>query len=71
MRSIQHPGQPDILRLAAQSVETQAFDVELPVGLSLLQSVTQSLAGLGASLFCELASLAHSVLFGLNDSNQI
>ncbi len=49
MRSIQHPGQPDILRLAAQSVETQAFDVELPVGLSLLQSVTQSLAGLGAS----------------------
>ena len=48
MRSIQHPGKPDIQRLVAQSVETQSVDVELPVGFSLLQAVAQSLASLQA-----------------------
>jgi len=49
MRSIQHPGQPDVQRLAAQSVETQAFDLELPAGLSLLETVAQAMAALNTS----------------------
>ena len=48
MRSIQHPGQPSAQRVAAQQVELEAFDLELPAHMSLMQAVAQSMQGIQA-----------------------
>ncbi|MFZ4709022.1 MAG: PCC domain-containing protein [Zwartia sp.] len=48
MRSIQHPGQPSLQRVAAQQVELEPFELELPGHMSLMQAVAQSMQGLGA-----------------------
>ncbi len=48
MRSIQHPGQPSLMRVAAQQVELEAFDIELPANMTLMQAVTQSMQGVQA-----------------------
>jgi predicted DNA-binding protein with PD1-like motif len=48
MRSIQHPGQPSLGRVAAQQVELKPFDLELPAHMTLMQSVAQSMQGLQA-----------------------
>lgn len=48
MRSIQHPGQPSLMRVAAQQVELEAFDLELPAHMTLMQAVAQSMQGIGA-----------------------
>jgi predicted DNA-binding protein with PD1-like motif len=48
MRSIQHPGQPIAQRVAAQQVELEPFELELPAHMSLMQAVAQSMQGLGA-----------------------
>ena len=45
MRSIQHPGQPSLMRVAAQQVELEAFDLELPAHMTLMQAVAQSMQG--------------------------
>ena len=46
MRSIQHPGQPSLGRVAAQQVELKPFDLELPAHMTLMQAVAQSMQGL-------------------------
>ena len=48
MRSIQHPGQPSLQRVAAQQVELEPFELELPGHMSLMQAVAQSMQGIGA-----------------------
>ena len=48
MRSIQHPGQPSLQRVAAQQVELEPFALELPGHMSLMQAVAQSMQGIGA-----------------------
>jgi predicted DNA-binding protein with PD1-like motif len=48
MRSIQHPGQPSLQRVAAQQVELEPFELELPGQMSLMQAVAQSMQGIGA-----------------------
>jgi predicted DNA-binding protein with PD1-like motif len=48
MRSIQHPGQPSLQRVAAQQVELEPFDLELPAQMTLMQAVAQSMQGIGA-----------------------
>ena len=48
MRSIQHPGQPSPQRIAAQQVELEPFELELPSHMTLMQAVAQSLQGIGA-----------------------
>jgi predicted DNA-binding protein with PD1-like motif len=48
MRSIQHPGQPSHQRVAAQQVELEAFDLELPANMTLMQAVAQSMHGVQA-----------------------
>nr|MDH4401574.1 hypothetical protein [Burkholderiaceae bacterium] len=48
MRSIQHPGQPSLQRVAAQQVEFEPFDLELPAQMTLMQAVAQSMQGIGA-----------------------
>ena len=48
MRSIQHPGQPSAQRVAAQQVELEPFDLELPAQMTLMQAVAQSMQGIGA-----------------------
>ena len=48
MRSIQHPGQPSLQRVAAQQVELEPFDLELPAHMSLMQAVAQAMQGIGA-----------------------
>jgi len=48
MRSIQHPGQPSAQRVAAQQVELEAFDLELPAHMSLMQAVAHSMQGIQA-----------------------
>lgn len=48
MRSIQHPGQPSLMRVAAQQVELEAFDLELPAHMTLMQAVAQSMQGIQA-----------------------
>jgi predicted DNA-binding protein with PD1-like motif len=48
MRSIQHPGQPSPQRVAAQQVELEPFELELPGHMSLMQAVAQSMQGIGA-----------------------
>jgi predicted DNA-binding protein with PD1-like motif len=48
MRSIQHPGQPSLQRVAAQQVELEPFALELPGHMSLMQAVAQSMHGIGA-----------------------
>ena len=46
MRSIQHPGQSSLGRVAAQQVELKPFDLELPAHMTLMQAVAQSMQGL-------------------------
>jgi len=48
MRSIQHPGQPSPQRVAAQQVELEPFELELPAHMTLMQAVAQSMQGIGA-----------------------
>jgi predicted DNA-binding protein with PD1-like motif len=48
MRSIQHPGQPSLQRVAAQQVELEPFELELPGRMSLMQAVAQSMQCIGA-----------------------
>jgi predicted DNA-binding protein with PD1-like motif len=48
MRSIQHPGQANAQRIAAQQVELEAFDLELPARLTLMQAVAQSMQSIRA-----------------------
>lgn len=48
MRSIQHPGQPSLMRVAAKQVELEAFDLELPANMTLMQAVAQSMQGVQA-----------------------
>jgi predicted DNA-binding protein with PD1-like motif len=48
MRSIQHPGQPSLMRVAAQQVELELFDLELPAHMTLMQAVAQSMQGVQA-----------------------
>lgn len=48
MRSIQHPGQPSPQRIAAQQVELEPFELELPARMTLMQAVAQSMQGIGA-----------------------
>ena len=48
MRSIQHPGQPSPQRVAAQQVELEPFELDLPAHMTLMQAVAQSMQGIGA-----------------------
>lgn len=48
MRSIQHPGHPIAQRVAAQQVEIEPFDLELPPHMTLMQAVAQSMQGVQA-----------------------
>ncbi|MEI8399847.1 MAG: DUF296 domain-containing protein [Alcaligenaceae bacterium] len=48
MRSIQHPGQPSPRRIAAQQVELEAFSLELPARMTLMQAVAQSMHAIQA-----------------------
>ena len=47
MRSIQHPGQPSPQRVAAQQVELEPFELDLPAHMTLMQAVAQSMQGIG------------------------
>ncbi len=48
MRSIQHPGQPSPQRVAAQQVELEPFELDLPAHMTLMQAVAQSMQRIGA-----------------------
>ena len=48
MRSIQHPGQPSPQRVAAQQVELEPFELELPAQMTLMQAVAQSMQDIRA-----------------------
>jgi len=48
MRSIQHPGQPNQERVAAQQVELEPFSLELPAHMTLMQAVAQSMQDIQA-----------------------
>jgi len=56
MRSIQHPGQPSAQRVAAQQVELEPFDLELPAHMTLMQAVAQVMQGIEAQ--CATFSLS-------------